>query len=139
MVPADILRLDLQPSQQLQLGLLTEMTIETAEDLAGHGEAWTAWRDGRPIALMGLRESFPGVQAVAWALLSTTIGAAHLAITRHARRRIAASPCIRIDALVRAACPAEGAWCRAVGLEPEALIRRYGAQSEDHLVYARVR
>ncbi|MGN6124816.1 MAG: hypothetical protein ACTHOJ_17870 [Sphingomonas oligoaromativorans] len=139
MRPEDALLLQRQPSQRMQLGLEMDLDLAAARDLVHGGEAWTAWRDDLPIACMGLRETFPGVQGVAWAVLAEGIGAAHLAISRHARRRIADSPLIRIEAIVRAAAPAEGAWARTVGLEPEALLRCFGARSEDHVLYVRIR
>ncbi|MBY0301243.1 hypothetical protein [Sphingomonas ginsenosidimutans] len=136
----DALEIQRQPSQRIQLGMDREMTREEAEALAdGPGEAWCARVDGRIVALTGLRETFPGVQAVAWAILSTGIGAAHLAVTRHARRRIADSAYRRIEAIVRVDVPAEVAWAKLVGLAPAHVLHCFGAASEPHLLCELVR
>lgn len=136
----DAVVIDRQPSQRVQLGLTREISEEEAEGLACGGEAWTAWtNDGtrwRIAACFGLRETFPGRQAVAWAILAEGIGAAHLAITRFARARIAASPLRRIEAVTRT--DAEHAWAKLVGLTPAHVLRAFGAASEDHLLLERI-
>jgi hypothetical protein len=139
MNPEDLLVLQRQPSQALQLGMEIRATVGHARDMIERGEAWTAWRGLTPICCMGILESFPGVQGIAWAVLALGIGWDHLAITRHAKRQIARSPLIRIEALARTSVPAECSWARAVGLQPEALIRKFGAASEDHMLYSRIR
>lgn len=139
MTVADAMALQRQPSQQVQVGLVREMTEAVAQDLIDNGEAWAAERDGVPVALMGLRETFPGRQAVAWALLSADVGAvAHLAITRHCRRRIRLSPLVRIEAIARIDVEAEILWARLVGLEARCVLRKFGAASEDHMLFERV-
>ena len=95
--------------------------------------------DGRIVACVGLRETFPGRQAVAWAILACDLGAAHLAITRFARRRIIDSPLRRIEAIVRAEMPAECSWAGLVGLSPRCVLPCFGALSEPHVLYDRVR
>ncbi|TCP35915.1 hypothetical protein [Sphingomonas sp. BK235] len=114
--PEDALRIQRQRSQRIQLGLARDLSAAEAADLAASpGEAWAArGRDGRLVACLGLRETFPGRQAVAWAILAEGIGAAHLAVTRFARARIAASPLARIEALVRERVAAERRWARLV-------------------------
>ena len=107
MKPHDALAIQRQASQLVQLGIERDMSVDEARALAeGNGEAWTVRQDGRIVACLGLKETFPGAQAVAWAILAERVGAAHLAITRHARRRIAASGLARIEAIVREAVPA---------------------------------
>jgi hypothetical protein len=140
MMPADALAIVRQPSQRVQVGLEIEITPEIAADLIDGGAAWAAIEAGtdRVVALMGLRETFPGKQAVAWAVLSDKVGPAHLAITRHARLMIAQSPLVRIEAIVRLNVAAECDWARMVGLEPVAVLRKFGALSEDHVLYERI-
>lgn len=136
--PGDFLRLQVQPSQSMGLdaGLLD---LDDARDLAAHGQAWTAIDgDGRLLCCAGFREIYAGRHAIAWALLAEGLGAAHLAITRFARARIAESPLVRIEAVVRANVPAEPAWARVVGLGLEARLAAWGATSEDHLLFSRV-
>lgn len=136
----DALVIQRQASQRVQLGIERDMSVEEARDLAeGQGEAWTVRQDGRIVACLGLKETFPGAQAVAWAILSERIGSAHLAITRFARRRIAASPLARIEAIVREAVPAEVAWAMLVGLRPAHVLRCFGQNSETHVLCERIR
>lgn len=170
MVAADALAIQRQPSQRIQLGLDRAMTIEEAEALVAQGEAWTAAREGVVLACLGLRETFQredgsGAQGVAWAILSADLGiSAHLAVTRHARARIAASGLRRIEAIVAAkldaepiladypdldpgellavmlnADNAEMAWARLVGLKPAAVLRAFGAASQTHILFERIR
>ncbi len=139
MIATDALVIQRQASQRVQLGIERDMSLEEAEALCdGPGEAWTVRQDGRIVACLGLRETFPGRQAVAWAILSDRIGSAHLAITRHARRRIVASGLRRIEAIVREAVPAEGTWAMLVGLRPAHVLRAFGAQSETHVLFERI-
>lgn len=139
MVPNDAMRIQRQASQRVQLGLSRDMTIEEAEALAEGPEAWTATDGDRVIACVGLRETFPGVQAVAWAILCDGIGAAHLAVTRWAKARIAGSGYRRIEAIVRADVDAECRWAKAVGLTPAHVLRNFGAASETHILFEAIR
>ena len=163
MTAADAMTIERQPSQRVQLGLDASMTIEVAADLAAGGEAWTAWRGCTPVACVGLRETFPGVQAVAWAILSRGLRGDHVAITRFTARRIAASPYRRIEAICIAAVDAEAIlssfpgldpaqlleavlcvrgpqarWAEALGLTPSAVLRCFGAASETHILFERI-
>jgi hypothetical protein len=164
MIAQDAIEIRRQASQRVQLGLAREMTIEEAEALAeGDGEAWTLFAGARIVACVGLRETFPGAQAVAWAILAEGLGAAHLAVTRHARARIAASGLNRIEAICTAALDAEAVlaetgpldagqllqavmavpspemrWAAAVGLAPAAVLRRFGAAGETHVLFERI-
>lgn len=165
MRPQDALEIQRQASQRVQLGLERDMSIEEAEALAeGDGEAWTLFAGARIVACTGLRETFPGQQAVAWAILAEGVGAAHLAITRHARARIAASALGRIEAICAAELDAEvilaalgpldaeqllqavlavpspeTRWAAAVGLKPAHVLRRFGGAGETHVLFERIR
>lgn len=140
MIAADAVEIQRQASQRVQLGIERDMSLEEAEALAdGAGEAWTIRQGDRIVACVGLRETFIGRQAVAWAILAEGIGAAHLAVTRFAKRRIASSPLRRIEAIVRADVPAECAWARLVGLQAAHVLRCFGAQSETHVLFERIR
>lgn len=140
MRPTDMLAIQRQSSQLVQLGIERDVTMDEAEAVAdGPGEAWTARWHGRIVACLGLRETFPGAQAVAWAILAEGVGPAHLAITRFARARIAASGLRRIEAIVREAVPAEVAWAGLVGLKPAHVMRCFGARSETHILCERIR
>lgn len=136
----DALRIQRQPSQRIQLGEERgEISLEEAQDLAECGEAWTAWRGETPIALFGLRETFPPVQGVAWAILSQGLGADHLAITRRAARMVRESALVRIEAIVPLDSPAEAKWAELCGLKPGYVLEKFGAASEPHLLLERIR
>jgi hypothetical protein len=135
---ADALAIQRQASQRVQVGLERDMTIEQADELASEPEAWTAEQDDRIVACLGLRETFVGVQAVAWAILAEGVGSAHLAVTRFARGRIAGSGLRRIEAVVRAGVPAECTWAKLVGLDAAHVLRNFGARSETHVLYERI-
>lgn len=166
MLPEDGDRLQRQPSQRMMLGIDRGATLsaEVAEDLIAGGEAWSIeTSDGRLAACVGLRETFPGVQGVAWAVLAEGIGPTHLAVTRHAQRRIADSPLRRIEAVCRAGIDAEAVlilypdldptqlleavltvpspetrWAAAAGLTPVHVLRKFGAASETHVLFERI-
>lgn len=147
----DVVQLALQPSQHVTLGLSRPVLgYDDGVDLADHStDAWTATstragQAGRILACAGLRWLWPEGDktkghAVAWVLLSSAIGADHLAVTRFFGRVVRASPLTRIEAIVRAAVPAEGAFARLCGLSLEADLRGWGPDAEHHQLYARVR
>lgn len=165
MTAAALLAIDRQPSQRVQLGTIASITPDQAEAIAASGECWAVMRGAVPIAAYGLTETFPGMQAVAWALLGADIGRAHVAMTRHVRSRIIASPLRRIEAIVRAADiePAIAAnpvlagdaqalidvamarptpecrWAVALGLRAAAVLRAFGGAAETHLLFERIR
>ncbi|CAN5484244.1 hypothetical protein BH09PSE4_BH09PSE4_19250 [soil metagenome] len=135
---ADAMAIKRQASQRVQLGLEAQMTLESAQDLVDAGEAWTATAGGRIVAVFGIGEQFAGVQGVAWAILAEAVGAAHLAITRFARARIAASPLVRIEAIVHAERKADRKWAELVGLRLRTELPKFGALSEPHLMFDRI-
>lgn len=165
MTAAALLAIDRQPSQRVQLGVVRAITSDQAEQMAAAGECWAMLRGGTPVAAYGLAETFPGMQATAWALLSADIGAAHVAMTRHVRSRIFASPLRRIEAVARCADiePAiatnpvladdaqalidvamavptpECRWAVALGLRAAAVLRAFGGAAETHLLFERIR
>lgn len=165
MTAGHALALERQASQRVQLGVIADFTREEAERLAAApGEAWAALDGTRVVAVFGLVETFARRQATAWAVLSSDVGRHHLAITRFCARRIAQSVHCRIEAIVECA-DAEAVlarhpdldagellavlslgafetpgvrWARACGLKPAAVLRRYGADSETHMLCERI-
>lgn len=155
-----------QPSQRVQLGIPIEtISAGEAEDLADQQTTAAFLRDGVPIGVMGVAETFPGTAGVAWAIFAPGLGADHLAMTREARRRLDRSPLARIEAvapcaeierflvLVPEATPTERIravtyprfrtpeirWAMALGFEPAHVLRKYGAAAETHLLLERIR
>ncbi|MEA3053560.1 MAG: hypothetical protein QOG72_2463 [Sphingomonadales bacterium] len=145
MCAGDVVQLALQPSQHVCLGVTRAVhSIEEGEELVAGGPAWTAvGGDGRILCCAGFTLLWPangltGGHAVAWALLAADLGAAQLAITRFARRRIEESRFDRIEAIVRAGIVAEPKWARLVGLRRRALLRKWGPEGKTHLLFERV-
>lgn len=142
MRPVDAPRLHLQRSQHVCLGVTRIVhSIEDGRELVEGGPAWTAERacDGRVLCIAGFKELWPGRHAVAWAMLATGLGPAHLAITRYARDRIAEAPFDRIEAIVREGVSAECRWARLVGLTFIARLRKWGPDGETHVLFERIR
>jgi hypothetical protein len=142
----DVVELALQPAQHVTLGVHQEKhSIEDGRELEALGPAWTAvGEDGRILACYGFGYQWPptektGGHALAWAMLASGLGAAHVAITRFARDTIAASPIDRIDAIVRADVEAEWRWAELVGFRLVAELRCWGPEGETHLLYEHVR
>lgn len=145
LLPGDLVQLALQPSQHRALGVLKPAwSYEDGEELAEGGPAWTAiGADGRILACFGAKLLWPAVgeytgHAVLWALLAEGIGAAHLALTRFIAARIAESPIARLEAIVRADVKGEAGWPRLLGLGRPRVLRRWGPEGADHLLYERV-
>ena len=162
----DLIELEPQESQRTQYGLrVADMGLDEAEDYAAGPYAWAAVRGERVLACMGVAETFPGAAGVAWALFAEGPGEDHLAITRFARDEVIGKcPLPRIEAVVRCvdieplakgihdlnphqmlarAMRAEHRtpqvrWALAVGLMPIAVLRKYGAASETHMLLERV-
>lgn len=139
MRPEDAVEIRRQASQRVQMGLSRDMTLAEAAELVDEGAALTAFVGARIVACFGIRETFPGAQGVAWALLAEGLGGAHLAVTRAARRLVMRSPLARIEAIVRADVDAEVIWARLVGLTAAHVLRKFGAASEDHILFERIR
>jgi len=137
----DVVQLALQPSQHVHLGVTRPVqSFEDGEELAEGGPAWTAiGAGGRILCCAGFKELWPDRHAVAWALLAGGLGAAHLAITRFARDRIAESRLARIEAIVRADVAAERCWARLVGLSLRAELPAWGPEGASHLLFDRIR
>ena len=141
----DAVQLALQPSQHVALGMMRPFRdIEDGRELEAGGPAWTAIAGGRIVCCAGFSEIFPaseksGGHAVAWALLAGGIGAAHLAVTRFARRQFEESSYSRIEAIVRAAIAGECKWPKLIGMQFAATLRNYGPEAETHLLFERVK
>lgn len=163
MVPSDLCEIVVQPSQRTVFGIPLEFSDEEAEALAAQRDAWAALIDGRVACCISIAENFPGKSGVAMALFAEGIGTAHVALTRFARRIVAQSPLPRIEA-VALANDAEQILCRfpnldpfellnavlvdptpacrwamMTGLTPVAPLRKFGAASETHVLFERIR
>lgn len=160
---ADLHEIVVQPSQRLQMGMPTQFSAEEAEQLADQRDAWTARVNGRIVCCISIAESFAGRQASAMALFAANIGAAHVAVTRFARALVVNSPIPRIEAValahdaeaILARFPSLDPWellhavmvdatppCRwaaMTGLQPVAVLRKYGGEGQTHVLFERIR
>lgn len=163
--PWHVMAIERQPSQRTQLGIPIEH-LDQAEAEAMANEAVTAafLRDGKPIGVMGVAETFPGKSGVAWAIFAPGLGRDHLAITREARRRLdqaqlgrieAVAPCVEIERFMGEmpdASPVEQLrvalhprfrtpeirWAMALGFKPAHVLRKFGAAAETHMLLERI-
>lgn len=160
--------LELQDSQRTQYGLdPTAISRDEAEHYARQPNCWAVLRCDRPIAILGISETFAGVQGVAFALLGKDLGRDHLSLTRFLRDVvIGQSELTRIEAIVRCrdiephltgfysldrADPGDlldlaleeptpqVRWAKMAGLSPVAVLRKFGAAAETHMLMERVR
>jgi len=141
---SDAPELELQASQQFELGLDEPiLTAERGADLAEHGVAWTAQRGERILCCSGFREIYRG-HAVAWAAFADPAEIGALAggrITLFARATLAAvlgDRFHRIEAIIEADNERALMWARRIGLEPSAVLRKYGGEARDHILFERV-
>lgn len=160
--------LDLQERQRTQYGLDTASTLqwEAAEHYASQPNCWTCLRDGAPLAILGTNQTFPPVQGTAYALFGKGVGRSLHAITRFARDVvIGRSGLVRTEAIVRCNLPQlpnidaaeipprlapvllgcalsmpspEVRWAMAIGFVPVAVLRKFGAASETHMLLERI-
>jgi hypothetical protein len=142
MIASDLPRLVLQPSQIGRLGLVAPAHDEShGAELVASGPAWVCEDEkARILCLAGFAETFPGRQAVAWALISSALARrAHIGLQAFMRQRLAEQPYRRIEAIARAASAAELGWLRRLGFVPEGIMREWGPLSEDHVLFRYVR
>lgn len=109
-------------------------------DMACRNEAISLWHGNKCLGAAGIIPVFPH-RAMAWALLSRHIGPYMHPATKKVRRFLALSPVPRIEMTVRADFEAGHKWARLLGmrLETPEPLRKYGANGEDEMIYARVK
>jgi hypothetical protein len=142
--PADVVAIDLQPSQNGRLGIYEPVRdLQHGFDLQEMGPAWTARdSDGRILICAGVGHVFPDVQGTAWALISNHFGERRASagrVLRFGRAHLDAMPFRRIEAIARANAPRECAFLEAMGFERCAVMRAWGPLSEDYVLYERVK
>lgn len=159
----DLFEIKVQPSQHVQMGVPLRTSRDDAMAMAMQPCAWSVRYEGRLIACFGIVEMFEGAQGHGWCHLAEVLGAAHLPLTRFMRRTLEASHLARVD-LIAAASDAEPilasfgqmdpgmllaavmatptrecTWARLLGFTPAAVLRKWGAASETHVLFERVR
>lgn len=131
LLPEDVLAVDLQQYQALEPGAVD---YDYGAHVAAHGWAWTAERDGKVIGCGGLLQTFP-TTALAWALFADDIGPAMVALTRQARWALRSSRWPRVEALVACAFPQGLEWAALIGMRQAAVLRRWGPNGTDHVLF----
>lgn len=160
----DLLQLTPQASQRVQYGQEVELSYDEAAAYAAGPHAWAAEGPLGAVACMGVAETFPGAAGLAWAIFAEGVELRQMArLTRFAREVvIGQNPLPRIEAVVRctdveaavetghAVSPAalrayaletptpQVRWALAVGLSPVAVLRKFGAANETHLLLERI-
>jgi hypothetical protein len=142
--PADVVAIDLQPSQTGRLGMYEPVRdLQHGFDLKEMGPAWTARDgDGRILMCAGVGHVFPDRQGTAWALISDHFRARRRSagkVLAFGRAMLDAMPFRRIEALARADSPRECGFLEAMDFERCAVMRAWGPLSEDYVLYERVK
>lgn len=140
--PEDAEEINLQPGQA-QTEYHGISNREVWEQISKHGHSFTAMRDGKILGAVGLMPQWPGL-AIAWSLLSDKIGAGDMVwITKRVVAfldAIQAGPGYRrIQMATATGFPAASRWARILGFEQESVLRAYGHDGRDFLMYVRIR
>lgn len=140
MLAGDAMRLELQESQHFEMGLdEATFTPERAHDLAENGTAWTAYRGSQILCCAGFREIYTG-HAIAWAAFvePRKLGRAGVVISRFAAKCVASASYRRIEAIVEADNERAFEWSKRIGLNPVHVLRGYGNEGKDHILFERI-
>lgn len=119
--PEYVRSVELQPSQQRPLGLEHEPSEDEIARMCAGPVAWAAVQADRVLACYGVVEQFGGMHGTGWAMLSTALGAAHLAITRQFRRELDRCALPRMEMLARCH-DVEGLLSRRPWLDPGQVV-----------------
>lgn len=126
-----------QPEQRAEhAALLRSQAVVELEQ----GVALSGWVDGKCVGAAGLIH-VTEYRAVAWAILSSGIGAGMLPVVRKVRRVMSASPYRRIEMTVASDFEDGIRFAKLIGarLETPEPMRFYGAGGRDEYMYAVVR
>ncbi len=130
--------LEFQPEQECETLFMTPEEMETFDG----GTAFSAIEGGIVFGVAGIMDipGWNGQRAAAWAVLRPNVGTRRLLhMTRAARRGIAEHPARRVECSVRAGWANGMLWAERLGFQCEGLMRGYGHDGGDYLLYARVK
>lgn len=102
---------------------------------------WVVLEDGKPIALIGYTEQRPGVWRD-WMMSTDAVWKKPIAITRICRRimeTMEKGGAHRLECVSLATRVDAHRWYRSVGLKFEGILRKWGANGEDAMMFARLR
>lgn len=136
--------LHMQESERREREALFDYNPYThAVDLLREGlePGYSVWRNGLPVVMGGLRLQRPGVVST-WMAGTEQWGTVVHETTRCARRLFVealASGVHRIETLSAAFHTQAHRWFRALDLQQEAVLRKYGRSEEDFFLFSRLR
>lgn len=132
--PSMALELEVQPAQKGQ----APCTPDNLFKLTQTGAAWAVRLNGKLVALCGHVPIWPG-RTMLWAMLGVDSGPAMLAVTREAKRQIAAIHVefARVEAYVDRHHEEAKRWVALLGFRREGLMRKF-ANGVDYFLYSRV-
>lgn len=134
--PGTLAAIKVQPGQAGELAAIADLRLH-GHYLCQKGPALQVLRDGVPVAAGGLVEIRPH-HATAWAYVGADAGPAMVALTRAVRRVIGARAYERVDTTVRASFDAGYRWATLLGFDDIALLRKWGADRSDHILFERI-
>ena len=95
--------------------------------------------DGTPVAAFGAVEMWPGVWSV-WLFATDDWPAVAAKVTRHLRRQfipfILSKHAHRAECMAIADRPVVHRWLKYLGAQPEAVLRKYGKNQEDFILFS---
>ncbi len=130
--PVLLQTLRLQKSQAWIAALLHGLAGIDASD-----PAVMVYHAERPIGALGAIPHWPG-RATCWALLAEDLGPLMIPLTRAVKAWLELQPHRRLEATCQAEDPRGHRWAELLGFERECLMRGYGPNGEDYLLYSRV-
>lgn len=133
-----VMRVHSQNMATISRAVPVERMMETQ---AAYGLAYTAMLHGTPAAVFGSVRIWQGVEEM-WMLCEERARQHPVAMTKAARmmamHRVISGNLHRLQITVRCDDARALQWGRAIGFEPEAVLRRYGPDMMDYQVMARI-
>lgn len=133
--PAYLQQMTLQDAQKLTHSVAFDE--EYCKQLVEAGPAYTVLRDGEPVMCAGLAEMWSG-RFAAWAWLSEDAGRSMRTLTKMVDDYLNTRPYRRIEAYVDVRFRAGHRWAKMLQFEYEGLMRGFGTQGQDMVMYARI-
>lgn len=126
--------IELQGPQMYLRGWLTEDQKQRLE----HYPSYTALLDGKPVAMAGVIETWPG-RALAWAYLSEMGPRQFVLVHRSVSRFLEACYTKRVEMTVDCDFPQAHRWAKMLGFKMEAeRMVAYTPNGQDCALYARI-
>lgn len=115
---------------------------QVAQELERRGPGWTVWDGQTPVMCAGVAVLWPGVGEV-WMFVSDWVIKHPLFFHRACRQYLDQAVdnlhLWRIQSYVRANEPAYLKWAEFMGFEPEGVLRQYGPDRVNYVMYGKVK